>query len=339
MGVYLHWFCLQYRGLDEFSHPLRRYTILLGMVQSGTGVHVVTTERTYKGKRYRTPLLRRSYREAGQVKKKTVANITGLGDEIVQLIRQALQGQKLGLAEDAFKVINSWHHGHVQAVLEAMRRLGFERLLGVRACRERPLVMGLVATRIIEPQSKLATARSWSDTTLAQQLEVEKVSESELYAALDWLGKRQSRIERRLTRRHLATGEWVLYDLSSSYFEGRCCPLAAYGYNRDGKWGKLQVNYGVLANAAGYPVVAAVVSGNVDDPTTLLPQVQVLRERFEIEGGGVGRGSRDDHPGSDRHVMHVRGAGMDYGATQPGDSQVNTRGRDHARAFRATGMV
>lgn len=253
------------------------------MAQSGSGVHVVTTERTYKGKTYRTHLLRRSYREAGQVKKETLANITCLGDEIVQLIRQALQGQSLGLAEEAFEVVNSWHHGHVQAVLEAMQRLGFERLLGARACRERRLVMGLVAARILEPQSKLATARSWSDTTLAQQLGVEEVSESELYAALDWLGKRQSRIERRLADRHLAAGELVLYDLSSSYFEGRCCPLAAHGYNRDGKRGKLQVNYGVLANAAGCPVAVAVVSGDVGDPTTLLPQVQVVRERFDID--------------------------------------------------------
>lgn len=137
------------------------------MTQSGLGVHVVTTERTYKGKTYRTHLLRRSYREAGQVKKETLANITCLGDEIVQLIRHALQGQSLGLAEEAFEVVRSWHHGHVQAVLEAMQRLGFERLLGARACRERRLVMGLVAARIIEPQSKLATGatrhwrRSW----------------------------------------------------------------------------------------------------------------------------------------------------------------------------------
>jgi transposase len=252
------------------------------MAQSGLGVHVVTTERTYKGKTYRTHLLRRSYREAGHVKKETLANITCLGDEIVQLIRQALQGQSLALAEEAFEVVSSWHHGHAQAVLEAMQRLGFERLLGARACREgRLVVMGLVAARILEPQSKLATARSWSDTTLAQQLGVEEVSESELYAALDWLGKRQSRIERRLADRHLAAGELVLYDLSSSYFEGRCCPLAAYGYSRDGKRGKLQVNYGVLANAAGCPV--AVVSGDVGDPTTLLPQVQVVRERFDID--------------------------------------------------------
>lgn len=212
------------------------------MAPSSPGIHVVTTERTYKGKTYRTHLLRRSYREGGQVKKETLANLSPLGDEMVGMIRQALGGKVLRPLEEQFEVVRSWHHGHVQAVWEAMRQLGMERLLGSRDGRERRLVMGLIVARIVQPQSKLATVRSWEQTTLGQVLGVSPRDERELYGALEGLLKRQSRIERRLTERHLVEGGLVLYDLSSSYVEGQHCPLAAYGYNRDGKRGKRQVN-------------------------------------------------------------------------------------------------
>ena len=253
------------------------------MAQSSPGIHVVTTERTYKGKTYRTHLLRRSYREGGQVKKETLANLSPLGDEMVGMIRQALGGKVLRPMEEQFEVVRSWHHGHVQAVWEAMRQLGMERLLGSHDCRERRLVMGLIVARIVQPQSKLATVRSWEQTTLGQVLGVSPRDERELYGALEWLLKRQSRIERHLTERHLVEGGLVLYDLRSSYFEGQHCPLAAYGYNRDGKRGKLQVNYGLVNPVKGCPVAVSVVAGNVSDTKTLLPQVETIRERFGIK--------------------------------------------------------
>ena len=211
------------------------------MISTGRGVHVVTTTRPYKGKTYRTHLLRRSYREAGKVKKETLANLTWLGDEVVELIRQALHGEMLQPAGQCLEVVRSSHHGHVQAVLEAMQRLRLEAVLGSRPCRERTLVKAMVAARLLDPQSKLATTRSWQATTLPSLLAVEEANEQDLYAALDWLLARQGRIEKRLGQRHLATGGLVLYDLSSSYLEGHCCPLGAYGYNRDGKRGKLQI--------------------------------------------------------------------------------------------------
>lgn len=253
------------------------------MTSTGRGVHVVTTTRTYKGKTYRTHLLRRSYREAGKVKKETLANLTRLGDEVVELIRQALHGEMLQPAGQRLEVVRSYHHGHVQAVLEAVQRLRLEAILGSRACRERTLVKAMVAARLLDPQSKLATTRSWQATTLPSLLAVEDANEQDLYAALDWLLARQGRIEKRLGQRHLATGGLVLYDLSSSYLEGHCCPLGAYGYNRDGKRGKLQITYGLVTTREGCPVAVSVFEGNTVDATTLLPQVQRLRQRLGIE--------------------------------------------------------
>lgn len=257
--------------------------MLPGMTSTGRGVHVVTTTRTYKGKTYRTHLLRRSYREAGKVKKATVANLTWLGDEVVELIRQALHGEVLQPAGPRLEVVRSSHHGHVQAVLEAMQRLRLEAVLGSRPCRERTLVKAMMAARLLDPQSKLATTRSWQATTLPSLLAVEDANEQDLYAALDWLLARQGRIEKRLGQRHLATGGLVLYDLSSSYLEGHCCPLGAYGYNRDGKRGKLQITYGLVTTREGCPVAVSVFEGNTVDATTLLPQVQRLRQRLGIE--------------------------------------------------------
>lgn len=253
------------------------------MRQLSRGLHVVTTTRIHKGKTYRSHLLRRSYREGGKVKKETLANLTRLGNEVVEVIRQALRGAVLQPVEQTWTVVHSYHHGHVQAVLEAMRRLRLDELLGSRACRERTLAKALVAARLLEPQSKLATWRSWGATTLPALLGVEDATEYELYAALDWLGQRQSRIEKRLAQRHLTVGGLVLYDLSSSYLEGQQCPLGAYGYSRDGKRGKLQITYGLLTTREGCPVSVSVFEGNTTDVTTLLPQVQRLRQRFGIE--------------------------------------------------------
>lgn len=246
-------------------------------------VHVVTTERRYKGKIYRSHLLRRSFREQGKVKKKTVANLTTLGDEVVEIIRAALHGKQMAPVEDTFESIRSPHHGHVKAVRIAMKQLGFDSLIGARPSRERDLVVAMVAARILEPDSKLATTRWWNTTTLPEILDVTDADEDDLYAAMDWLLRRQGRIEKKLAARHLKEGGLVLYDLSSSYFEGVTCPLAALGHNRDGKKGKLQVNYGLLTDERGCPVAVSVFEGNKSDSKTLMPQVEMMRSRFGIE--------------------------------------------------------
>jgi transposase len=184
---------------------------------------------------------------------------------------------------EAVEVVASPHHGHVEAVLLAMRHLGLARVIDSRPSRERDLVVAMIAARILAPDSKLATTRWWQDTTLPAILGVEDADEDDLYAAMDWLLKRQGRIEKKLAARHLDNDALALYDLSSSYFEGVCCPLAAFGHNRDGKKGKLQVNYGLLTNAQGTPVAVSVFEGNTGDPRTLLPQVTRVRKAFDIE--------------------------------------------------------
>jgi len=245
--------------------------------------HVVTTTRTYKGKVYRTHLLRRSYREGGNVKNETLGNLSHLPDALIDIIRRSLQGESFVAVGEAFEVVRSRAHGHVQAVRVAMQQLGFEALLGSRPSRERDLVAAMVAARIVAPHTKLATTRWWHTTTLAADFDVVGADENELYAAMDWLLERQDTIQKKLAARHLRRGGLVLYDLSSSYFEGTCCPLAKLGHNRDGRKGLRQVNYGLLTDAQGCPVAVSVHEGNVADSTTFLPQVQRLREQFGIE--------------------------------------------------------
>jgi hypothetical protein len=252
------------------------------MPRRGSAVHVVTTTRRYRGKVYQTHLLRRSYREDGKVKNETVGNLSHLPPPIVDLIRRALKGETLVPAEERFEALRSLHHGHVVAALAAMRRLGFEKLIASRRSRERDLVVALVAARILRPSSKLATTRWWHLTTLPESLGVEDASEDDLYAAMDWLLERQKGIEKKLAARHLEEGGLALFDLTSSYFEGTRCPLAARGHNRDRKRNKLQVNYGLLTDRKGRPVAVSVFKGNTGDPTTLLPQVEKLRESFDI---------------------------------------------------------
>ena len=174
-------------------------------------------------------------------------------------------------------------HGHAEAVLLTIRRLGLDKLIFSRRCKERDLVIAMIASRILCPQSKLAFTRDLESTTLAQSLGVEGVDEDDLYGAMDWLYKRQDGIEKRLAARHLQEGGQVLYDLSSSYFEGRKCPLAARGYNRDQKKGKLQVNYGLLTDDRGCPVSISVFPGNTSDPKTLMPQVKKLQKDFNLK--------------------------------------------------------
>ena len=230
-----------------------------------------------------TPLLRESYREAGKVKKRTLANLSALSEAQIESIRAVLRGDLLLPAERVFEICASRAHGHVHAVQIAMQRLGFASLIASKASRERDLVVAMVAARVIEPQTKLATARSWHTSTLAEQFDVAEATEDDLYRAMDWLLERQGTIENKLAARHLSEGSVALYDLSSSYFEGTTCPLARIGHSRDGKRGTLQVNYGLLANAQGCPVSISVYEGNTADSKTLMPVVRQLREDFALE--------------------------------------------------------
>ena len=244
--------------------------------------HVVTTKRTYKDKVYCTHLLRRSYREDGKVKNETLGNLSHLPDALIDIIRRSLQGETFVGASQAFEIVRSRAHGHVQAVSLAMQRLGMAALIASTPSRERDLVLAMVASRIVQPDTKLATSRRWHCSTLAEDFGVTEATEDDLYAAMDWLLARQDTIEQKLASRHLREGALVLYDLSSSYFEGSCCPLAKRGYSRDGRPGTLQVNYGLLTDARGCPVAVSVFEGNTCDSLTFLPAVQRVRERFGL---------------------------------------------------------
>src|SRR6476620_6780781 len=250
--------------------------------RTGTA-HVVTTSRTYKGKVYHTHLLRRSYRQDGKVKNETLGNLSHLPESLIGIIRRSLQGETFVPLGQALEIISSPSHGHVHAVALAMQRLDFASLLGSKPSRDGELVRAMVAARIVAPHTKLATTRWWHTTTLASDFGVAQANEDDLYAAMDWLLARQDAIQKKLSARHLREGGLLLYDLSSSYFEGTTCPLAKLGHNRDGKKGLLQVNYGLLTDARGCPVAVSVHEGNVADSATFIPEVQRLRERFGIE--------------------------------------------------------
>ena len=230
-----------------------------------------------------TVLLRESYRDGKTVKKRTLANLSALPAEQIELIRQVLRGEKLVAPASLFEIEASRHYGHVQAVWLAVQRLGLPQLLAARASPERQRVLAMIAARVLRPDSKLATTRWWDTTTLPELFDVAACDEQALYAAMDWLLERQDAIQGKLAQRHLERGSIVLYDLSSSYFEGSTCELAALGYNRDGKRGKLQVNYGLLTDARGVPVAISVFEGNTADAKTFMPQVAQLRERFGID--------------------------------------------------------
>jgi transposase len=228
-------------------------------------------------------LLRESVREGKRIIKRTLANLSALSLQQAEAIRAVLKGEALAPADGPFEIIRSRPHGAVKAITAAMSRLRLATLLDRKPSRERELVLAMIAARVLEPQSKLATARSWGHSTLGESFGVAGADENELYAALDWLLERQDAIEQRLAKRHLDDGARVLYDLSSSYFEGECCPLAQRGYSRDGKKGTLQVNYGLLSDARGCPVSLSVFAGNTSDPQTLLPQIEKLQKDFALE--------------------------------------------------------
>ena len=235
-----------------------------------------------------TYLLRESYRDGKHVRKRTLANLSTLSDEQLESIRAALSGKpvrQVGRIDELFQVVDSRAHGHVQAVLTAMRRLGFESLISPDPSPERDVVCAMVAARVIEPNSKLATQRWWHYTTIPDELGavVKEADEDVLYDAMDWLLERQQTIEKELAARHLRSGGLALYDLSSSYFEGTECPLAELGHSRDEKKGTLQVNYGLLTTRSGCPVAVSVYKGNTADTKTLMPQISKLRNDFGLE--------------------------------------------------------
>ncbi len=245
-------------------------------------MHVVTNTVKRGDRVYTAHLLRRSYREGGKVKKQTLANLSHLPEEVIELIRGALRGERYVAAGEALQVERTLPAGHVEAALRMARRLELARLLDRAPCRERALCLAMIVQRVIGPGSKLAMSRAFSQSTLAAELAVEDADEDELYGALDWLLQRQSRIERALARRHLEEGTLVLYDVSSSYFEGRSCPLAQLGYSRDGRRGTPQIVYGLLCDRRGCPVAVEVFEGSLHDDKTLPAQLAKLRERFGL---------------------------------------------------------
>src|SRR5712691_10964194 len=233
-------------------------------------------------------LLRESYREAGKVKKRTLLNLSDWPHERVAGFKALLKGGTvIPKGQEAITIIRSLPHGHVDAALGTARRIGLDRLLGPDGNRCRDLILALVVSRILDPGSKLAAARALSPDTatssLGEQLGLGLVGEDELYSALDWLAVRQPAIEAALAKRHLSGGTLVLYDVSSSYLEGRCCPLAQFGYSRDGKRGKRQIVYGLLCAPDGCPVAIGVFAGSTADPATLTSQVTKLKERFALD--------------------------------------------------------
>jgi len=249
-------------------------------------MHVATTRRHYTGKDggqriYETHLLRRSYRDGEKVRNETLSNLSHLPPEAIAAIRAVLAGDHVVVAGERFRVERSRPHGHVAAVHAMAGRLGFPGLLGEPG-RMRDVAFALLIARVIRPASKLATRRWWADTTLAADLGIDNASRDEVYAALDWLADQQDAIETQLAARHLTEGGMALFDVSSSWVTGRCCPLAAFGYSRDARRDYPQITYGLLTDPAGRPVAARVFAGNTADPTAFTEIPTLLRDRFGL---------------------------------------------------------
>src|SRR5580658_8953308 len=235
-------------------------------------------------------LLRESYRQDGKVKTRTIGNISHLASHQIEALRLVLAGSPVSSSstplQDSFLIARSLPHGHVAAVLGCLRNLHLDSILDPSSSRQRDLVIAMIVARIIDPASKLATARGFHCDTLhhslGEMLHLDSADETELYQAMDWLLPLQSRIEQALAKRHLSQGGLVLYDLTSTYFEGRHCPLAKLGHSRDDTSGKPQIVFGLLTNAAGCPVAVEVFAGNTSDPKTVAAQVNKLRQQFGL---------------------------------------------------------
>src|SRR3954447_17590181 len=252
------------------------------MATRGGAVHVATTKGVYKGKTYTTHLLRRSIRQGKTVTHETLGNLSHLPDHLIDVIKRSLKGETFVPAADALRITRSLPHGHVHAVLTMIGKLGLAELIASEPSRRRDLVLAMIAERLLFPSSKLATTRHWHDTTLAEELGVGDADEDQLYDAMDWLRNRQAAIERKLARRHLSDGAMVLYDVTSSYCEGKTCPLACFGHDRDGKTGCPIIVSGALTDADGRPVAVEVYPGNTGDPKTIPDRVEALTERFGL---------------------------------------------------------
>jgi hypothetical protein len=232
-------------------------------------------------------LLRESIREGSKILKRTLANLSAWPQSQVDSLRRLLKGETLVSPVDALLISRSLPHGHVAAVLGTLRSLGIEPLLSRTASRQRDLVCAMIVARILQPSSKLALARGLdldtASSSLGEALDLSRADEDDLYEAMDWLLPRQSSIESQLASKHLTNGSLVLYDLTSSYFEGRHCPLARFGHSRDERSGNPQIVYGLLTDAQGCPVAVEVFAGNTADPTTVTGQIEKLRQRFGLE--------------------------------------------------------
>lgn len=250
-------------------------------------VHVATITKRHKGKTYVTHLLRHTFREDGKVKQLTVGNLSDLPDDLIEVIRKRLAGESLPADGDDCQIVRSLPHGHVAAVLGTLRKIGLDRLISSRPCRESQLIVALIVLRIIAPASKLASlsglAAETAQHSLGDELQLGEIKTPEIYEALDWLLKRQNRIENKLAKKHLPDGTLVLYDVSSSYYTGQLSELVGFGYSRDGKRGEPQIVYGLLCSADGCPVAIEVFPGNTSDPTTFTAQVDRIRRRFGIK--------------------------------------------------------
>jgi transposase len=245
-------------------------------------IHVATTRRVYKGKTYVTHLLRRSIRKGKTVTHETLGNLSHLPDHLIDIIKRSLRGETFVPAAETFRTTRTLPHGHVEAVLTMIRKLGLEDLIASKPSRQRQLVIAMITERLLFPSSKLANTRHWRDTTLAEELDVADATEYDLYDAMDWLLTRQGAIEKKLARRHLGEDALVLYDVTSSYYEGKTCPLARFGHDRDGKTGRPIIVYGTLTDADGRPVAVQVYPGNTADPKTVPDQVETLTKRFGL---------------------------------------------------------
>jgi transposase len=228
-------------------------------------------------------LLREGWREDGKTRKRTLANLSHWPTQKIETLRRVLRDETLVSPQELFTTRQTLPHGHVEAILAMIRKLGLDSVIASQRCRERDLVVAMIAQRLIAPSSKLGTTREWHTTTLAEELGVEDATENDLYAAMDWLLERKERIEKKLAGRHLVEGGLVLYDVTSSSYEGRTCPLAQFGHNRDGEKGLPIIVYGVITDGEGRPVAVEVYPGNTGDPTTVADQVKKLRERFGLE--------------------------------------------------------
>src|ERR671924_210967 len=246
-------------------------------------MHVAKIERRHGDRVYTSHLVRRSIRDGERVRHETIANVSKLPPEAIEALRRALRGEAVLSPGERPSIENPLPAGHVEAALAMARRLELARMIERRPSKERELVLAMVVQRVLCPGSKLSMARAFGRSTLAAELGLEGADQDDLYGAMDWLGERQERIEDRLPRRHLRDGELVLYDVSSTYFEGRTCPLAGLGYSRDGKRGTPQIVFGLLCDRSGRPLAVEVFEGSVHDDKTLPAQLDKLRRRFGLK--------------------------------------------------------